>query len=569
MTRISNVRKTTKFKRSIKAISPVIATLLMIAIAVVASLVVYAWVTGYIGGTTSTAGKAIQIQSFASQGSLADPKTGPLVVYVQNVGQAAVNLKQDGSVYVNGDLKNILHSPASSPLLTTGQLILVDQGQTVELVIDYSYTAGTHVGIKIVTTDGTFMTTTGTGSSSSGGSGNPTQYSIVVTQSAHGAIAPAGTTSYAAGSTPSFTITPDVGYHIASVTTNAGAQALTSPYVFPALSADSTLTATFAADTVQHQVTFALGNLGAGATGTILTVGTTTYTTLPQTVWVNDGTIYSYTGTVPAGTGKQYVLTGTAGLASPIVAAGTATPTYKTQCYLTVTSPVSSPTGQGWYDAGVTATSTATAFTQTISNPSDIAYSPAGYTGTGSAPTSSSGSTVSFTINAPSTLTWKWTGVMTLYPNGATSTTGLDITSSTYTNNWQCVSDTTAADGTNYVYRSSSSSETDYYTLPSSGITSGTISSVSVGITAQRAGSNNAYATTLLRIGTGSDLTGTTPTKTLTTSWADYSTAYSRSWTWTEINTLQAGITLVRDSGGSGTREARCTLTWVSVNFSI
>ena len=65
MTRISNVRNTTKFKRSIKAISPVIATLLMIAIAVVASLVVYAWVTGYMGNTTSKAGKAIQIQSFA------------------------------------------------------------------------------------------------------------------------------------------------------------------------------------------------------------------------------------------------------------------------------------------------------------------------------------------------------------------------------------------------------------------------------------------------------------------------------------------------------------------------
>ena len=37
----------------------------MIAIAVVASLVVYAWVMGYIGGTTTKAGYAINIQSFA------------------------------------------------------------------------------------------------------------------------------------------------------------------------------------------------------------------------------------------------------------------------------------------------------------------------------------------------------------------------------------------------------------------------------------------------------------------------------------------------------------------------
>jgi flagellin-like protein len=69
LTRIRNVRTTTKFKRSVKAISPVIATLLMIAIAVVASLVVYAWVTGYMGNTTDKAGKAIQIQSTSRDGT--------------------------------------------------------------------------------------------------------------------------------------------------------------------------------------------------------------------------------------------------------------------------------------------------------------------------------------------------------------------------------------------------------------------------------------------------------------------------------------------------------------------
>ena len=60
------------------------------------------------------------------------------------------------------------------------------------------------VNIKVTTTDGTFMTTTGTVPSSSGGSGSGTQYNVVVTQTANGAIAPAGTTSYAAGATPSF-----------------------------------------------------------------------------------------------------------------------------------------------------------------------------------------------------------------------------------------------------------------------------------------------------------------------------------------------------------------------------
>ena len=289
MIRISNVRKTTKFKRSVKAISPVIATLLMIAIAVVASLVVYAWVSGYIGGSTSKAGNAIQIQSFASSG-------GNLVVYVQNVGQGAVELKPDQSVYVNGDLVPITNQG-------TGP-ITIAEGQTVELQTGTPY-SGEKVNIKVTTTGGTFTQSTGTGSSNS--SPNPTnnqiQYQIVVTQTANGVIAP-DTSSYNAGSTPSFTITPDSGYHIASVTTNAGAQALTSPYVFPALSADETLTATFAINTYTITVAQTANGVIAPGTGTVNYGATPTYTITPNSgyhiasITANGGSV---TVTTPAG----------------------------------------------------------------------------------------------------------------------------------------------------------------------------------------------------------------------------------------------------------------------------
>lgn len=53
------MRKITKLRRSVRAISPIISTLLLIAIAVVASLVAYAWVMGYIGFSTSKAGNAL------------------------------------------------------------------------------------------------------------------------------------------------------------------------------------------------------------------------------------------------------------------------------------------------------------------------------------------------------------------------------------------------------------------------------------------------------------------------------------------------------------------------------
>ena len=68
----------------------------MIAIAVVASLVVYAWVMGYIGGNTSKAGNAIQVQSYSL-----DPGSGNMTLYVQNVGQGSVTLNPAGSVYIN------------------------------------------------------------------------------------------------------------------------------------------------------------------------------------------------------------------------------------------------------------------------------------------------------------------------------------------------------------------------------------------------------------------------------------------------------------------------------------
>ena len=123
----------------------------MIAIAVVASLVVYAWVMGYIGGSTNKAGYAINIQSFA-----VNQTTGYLTIYVQNVGMGAVQLNPASAVYINNTLYSIV-TWNGNPAPTNGGLITIAQGQTVALAVDYSYTGG-QVTIKIVTTSGTFMT---------------------------------------------------------------------------------------------------------------------------------------------------------------------------------------------------------------------------------------------------------------------------------------------------------------------------------------------------------------------------------------------------------------------------
>jgi uncharacterized repeat protein (TIGR02543 family) len=174
----------TKITRSIRAVSKVISVLLMIAIAVAAALIAYAWIMGYIGGTTTTTGKAIQIQSVAhpaTQGSW-------LIIYVQNVGQSQVQLRQDASVYVNDVLHKITESPAGTQTYT-GQLLPIQVGQTRELIIDYWYIPGTTLRIKVVTIEGTFMEFIIHGSETSEGSTPPgTQYTLTVDVVGSGSI---------------------------------------------------------------------------------------------------------------------------------------------------------------------------------------------------------------------------------------------------------------------------------------------------------------------------------------------------------------------------------------------
>lgn len=123
--------KITKFKRSMKAISPVISVLLMIAIAVSVSLVAYAWVSGYMDFTTTKVGKSIQIQSISTD-----------AVYVQNVGDSPVTITD---VYVDGDINTDNDLPVAG--------IVLDPSETASITFDDDLPTP-QVTIKIVTSDG-------------------------------------------------------------------------------------------------------------------------------------------------------------------------------------------------------------------------------------------------------------------------------------------------------------------------------------------------------------------------------------------------------------------------------
>lgn len=131
------------FERNMKAISPVLAVLMMIAVTIAGSLITYAWVTGYIGFTTDKAGQAIMIQSIAY-----NKDDEILKIYVQNVGEGVVQLEEDSSLYVNDaltgcgiDLEDGVVPVKATATLTVDPILLP---------------VGNKVTVKVTTTLGTF-----------------------------------------------------------------------------------------------------------------------------------------------------------------------------------------------------------------------------------------------------------------------------------------------------------------------------------------------------------------------------------------------------------------------------
>jgi flagellin-like protein len=552
---IRNVRKITSFKRSVKAISPVIATLLMIAIAVVASLVVYAWVSGYMGFQTEKTGKAIAVPSFAVDNS------GKLHVYVQNVGQGPVQISNS---YVNSNLQTFTADPNYPDNV-------LPEGNTADITVAGTYNAGDKLNIKITSSDGTFITTSGTVKDSTSGSGS-TLYTVAVTQTANGAIAP-GTGSYSASSTPSFTITPDSGYHIASITANGASIAVTNSagqtYQFASLAADGTLTATYAANTVQYTITVTQGTNG------VISPGTNSYdagSTPSFTVTPNSG---YHIASITAN-GASVAVTNSAGQTyqfSALSAAGTLTATYAVntvQYQITVTQTANGVIAPGTssYDAGSTPSFTITPNSGyhiasiTVNTASVTVTSPASQTYQFAALSAAGTLTATYAANTPVTIT--------LRPNGAGNAAELDRSGSGLTQNYQAVDEATADGTSTYVYRSSSSTGfyTDTYATADTSVT-GTINYVKIYIVCNfDGGSATPHARTVLRV-SGTDYYGTDTTS-ITSSWTTISTTYNTNpaggnWDWATINALQSGVDLYRTSNG-GT--IRCTQVYLEVNYT-
>jgi flagellin-like protein len=126
-----------KFKLNRRAVSPVIATLLMIAIAVAASIIVYVWSIGLLGGLMQSGGGAQTAEQLVMTAF-----DGHTKVTVQNTGARAINMSM---LYVNGVATSaglpVVLQPGSSTQLTLATDLATSFG-------------GTSVVVKIVSRDG-------------------------------------------------------------------------------------------------------------------------------------------------------------------------------------------------------------------------------------------------------------------------------------------------------------------------------------------------------------------------------------------------------------------------------
>jgi len=134
-----------KFKKSSKALSPVVASIILIAVTVAVSVVVAAWMGGM---TIGLMGNAEQ----ASIANIAFPGATTIDVLVQNSGSTTVNITQ---AYING------FSAAMNP---TSPSFAKSASGTIALTLPSNGTlsAATSYQIKLITAKGTQITNSAT-----------------------------------------------------------------------------------------------------------------------------------------------------------------------------------------------------------------------------------------------------------------------------------------------------------------------------------------------------------------------------------------------------------------------
>src|SRR5579875_261703 len=146
----------TKGKR--RAISPIIATLLLILIAIAAGVLVYAYVTGFIGNTTTNSGGTLNTISIDQLFLSSKPSAFPVTAFVRNQGPGTESFNT--GFYLKGGSVNYQLGPA----------VIVSGSGTTDTVtaVSLAYASSTSLTVTVTGCSSTdTMTIKGFGNSAS------------------------------------------------------------------------------------------------------------------------------------------------------------------------------------------------------------------------------------------------------------------------------------------------------------------------------------------------------------------------------------------------------------------
>lgn len=143
-----------------KAVSPIIATLLLIAIAVAAGIIVYVYVNSLAGGLTQGGGQQVSDQLQMDAYVYISGGSGSLTITIRDVGSSTV---QVSSIFFDGTLAGTINSVAGStcsPTATSSPYGTCAPGQTLTMKMTtipagvQTAASGTSHTIKILTATG-------------------------------------------------------------------------------------------------------------------------------------------------------------------------------------------------------------------------------------------------------------------------------------------------------------------------------------------------------------------------------------------------------------------------------
>jgi len=118
--------------KSKKAISPILATLLLIVIAVAAIVVTYAWIMTYMSSAGYQAGVML------SKDANCLWQTGNVTIYVRNKGTSDAEIDR---VYIDSQLQSdVSYNPTTK---------IVKSGEAITIVVTYPWASGTTYHFQI------------------------------------------------------------------------------------------------------------------------------------------------------------------------------------------------------------------------------------------------------------------------------------------------------------------------------------------------------------------------------------------------------------------------------------